>query len=204
MFDAHAHPGTIIRDNALVCSAAIAEHLVLSPYKYKALGTLPGHDPSPDFSIMERAAKDGFHIGEIGLDKRFPDPAEQERIFRTALEIARDYDRFAVIHTVREYERTLSILSDMKIRKFMMHGYTGSFEMAKLFIEQGGIISLSPRGKNAKSFKALLTLPFVTETDMETGMEEEQTLEAWNSYLSEIIGIDIGKRSERIMKEVLS
>ena len=39
---------------------------------------------------------------------------------------------------------------------------------------------------------------------METGEEEMRELMAWNGRLSELTGIDIGARSERMMKEILA
>ena len=204
MFDAHAHPGASIKDNALVCSVSGSEYAALASYKYRAAGTLALSGDSPDFTLMERYASSGFHIGEIGLDRRYPDEDKQEMIFRQALEIARRYDRLAIIHTVREYGKTLSILKEMKIGKFLLHGYTGSADMARLFIRLGGIISLGPGAERTRSFKALLTLPFVTETDMAVGEEEENVLIGWNRKLSLLTGTDTGERSERIMKEVLA
>ena len=127
----------------------------------------------------------------------------QEEIFRTALEIARRYDRLAVIHSVRMNQRVLEIIREMGIHRFLMHGYTGSAEQASAFIREGGIISLSPRAERTRHFKALITLPFVTETDMRTGKEEEAALLAWNERLSALTGIDIAERTERMMKEAL-
>ena len=128
---------------------------------------------------------------------------KQIDIFRTALGIAREYDRIAVIHIVREYQKVYDILKDMGIRRFMVHGYTGSAEMAREYIKLGGIISLGPAAERAKSFPSLLQLPFVTETDMVTGTEEMEALAAWNSRLSALTDADIAARTEKIMMEVL-
>ncbi len=202
MFDAHAHTSKTVTDKAFVCSATTDEYSILKAYRYKAIGALPGICAAPDFSLMDKAAGEGFHIGEIGIDRRYPEYG-QEEIFRTALEIARNHDRIAVIHIVRSYERTLRILKDMSIRRFLIHGFTGSRESAEEFIKAGGIISLPPRLARAKSFPSILSIPFVTETDMPAGADEEKALSEWNALLSEITGKDVEKRSERIMKEVL-
>ena len=127
----------------------------------------------------------------------------QEHIFRKALSIAREYDKIAVIHIVREYGKVLEIIKEMDIHQFMIHGFTGSRETAEEFIRLGGIISLSPRAVNTKHFSSLLTLPFVTETDMLTGEKEMNELEKWNHHLMALTGLDTGKRTEEIMKELL-
>ena len=203
MFDAHAHPGKNYPINALVCSASTADFGKLLPFQYKAIGAIPEGGYDVDFSLMAEAASNGWNIGEIGLDRRFPDIDKQMDIFRTALSIAREYDRIAVIHIVREYQNVYDMLKDMGIRRFIVHGYTGSAEMAKEYIKLGGIISLGPSAEKAKSFPALLSLPFVTETDMMTGSEEVEALAAWNSRLSALTGIDAAARTEKIMMEAL-
>ena len=201
LFDAHAHIGGET-DSAFIATPSTDEMDFAVLYRYKALGIIP-EGREKDIEKLRIAARNGWHIGEIGLDKRFSDLPEQERIFREALRIAREYDRIAVIHIVREYQKVYDMLKDMGIRRFIVHGYTGSAEMAREYIKLGGIISLGPSAEKAKSFPALLSLPFVTETDMMTGDEEAEALAAWNSRLSALTGIDIAARTEKIMMGAL-
>ena len=177
MFDAHAHIGELC-DDAFVCTESTDLIGKARSYRYWALGTIP-EGKEHDISKLYDAAISGGHIGEIGLD------------------------RIAVIHSVRTYGAVYGILSDMRIERFIIHGYTGSVEMARSFIKLGGIISLPPRIAYARSFPAILSLPFVTETDMKTGEDERKALSVWNEKLSVMTGRDIGKESERKMLEVL-
>ena len=201
MFDAHAHIGEIT-ENAFICTESTAFLREAAAFRHWALGTIPGGNES-DMEKLRMAAGMGGHIGEIGLDKRYPGMDGQIRVFREALSIAREMDRIAVIHSVRTYGTVYGILSDMKVRRFIIHGFTGSAEMARAFIGLGGVISISPRMRKAKSFPEMLTLPFVTETDMRTGKEEEAVLGEWNSLLSTLTGVDIAERTERIMEDLL-
>ena len=202
MFDAHAHPGEIC-SNAFVSSASTCEYEILRPFRFKSIGTIAEGGLDPDFTLMEKAAKEGYHIGEIGLDRRWPDMERQVDIFIKALSIAKEYDRVAVLHTVREYGKTLDILRKLQLPRFIVHSFTGSAEIAECFIKLGGIISISPAAEKTKHFHEILKLPFVTETDMRTGKEERGVLLEWNRKLSAVTGIDIGERSERMMMEVL-
>ena len=201
LFDAHAHIGGET-DSAFIATPSTDEMDFAVRYRYKALGIIP-EGREKDLEKLRIAARNGWHIGEIGLDKRFSNLPEQESIFREALRIAREYDRIAVIHIVREYQKVYDMLKDMGIRRFIVHGYTGSAEMAREYIKLGGIISLGPSAEKAKSFPALLSLPFVTETDMMTGDEEAEALAAWNSRLSALTGIDATTHTEKIMMEAL-
>ena len=201
LFDAHAHIGEIT-EQAFIATASTDDMERASAYGYKALGIIP-EGKEKDLDKLEAAAKAGWHIGEIGLDKRFSDIPRQEAIFREALRIAKEYGRIAVIHTVRMYGRTLVILREEGVDKFIMHGFTGSYETALEAIRLGGMISLSPWAEKAKSFDKLITLPFLIETDMQTGKEEMEVLSSWNERLSEKTGIDIGERSWKMLREVL-
>ena len=201
MFDAHAHIGEHT-ENAFVCTESTQFLESARTFRHWALGTIPEGCES-DIEKLYEAAKAGGHIGEIGLDKRYPDEEKQIRIFKDALSVAKECDRIAVIHAVRCYGTVHQILRDMDIDRFIIHGFTGSGEMAKCFIGLGGIISISPRAERAKSFPSLLSLPFVTETDMKTGDDEMAVLSAWNRKLSMITGRDIEKESERRIREML-
>ena len=200
-FDAHAHPGAST-ENAFIATASSDEAGKLTGYRYKALGAIAeGREHS--LRNLENAAEAGFHIGEIGIDSRYPDMEGQMAFFRDALTIAKDYDRIAVIHTVRAYEMTYKTLRTSGISRFIMHGYTGSYEMAKQFISLGGMISIGRRAMRAKSFSKLITLPFLTESDMHAGYEQEMEIRNWNRELSELLGKDISERTWEMLSEWL-
>ncbi len=196
-FDAHAHPG-MPSSCAFVATASTDERKAAEGYRYRALGALPfGHERS--LARLEEAAADGFHIGEIGIDRRYPEPREQEALFREALAIARSYGRIAVIHAVRADGMVYEALRSEGYGRFVIHGYTGSAGMAERFLSLGGMISLSRRAARTKGFRDLLALPFLTETDMPAGPEEERELAAWNGYLSGLIGEDTAERTWRML-----
>lgn len=85
-------------------------------------------------------------IGEIGLDYYYDNsPREkQKEIFRKQLEIAKKRNLPVIIHTREAMQDTFDILSEFKGDiTGVMHCYTGSFEMAKKFINLGFYISIS-------------------------------------------------------------
>lgn len=201
LFDAHAHIG-VQTDSAFIATSSTDEMDFAASYRYKALGIIP-EGREKDIEKLRIAARNGWHIGEIGLDKRYGNLPEQERIFREALRIAKEYGRIAVIHTVREYGRTLEILKDEGIHGFIMHGFTGSYEIACQALSLGGMISLSPNAERAKSFEKLLALPFLIETDMKAGDAQRNALGEWSRKLSGHIGIDTGERCWKMLKDIL-
>ena len=75
--------------------------------------------------------------------------------------------------------------------------------MAKQFISLGGMISIGRRAMRAKSFSKLITLPFLTESDMPAGYEQEMEIRNWNRELSELLGKDISERTWEMLSEWL-
>lgn len=98
-------------------------------------------------------------IGEIGLDYHYEntDKSKQIEIFNRQLEIAEMYNKPVIIHSRDSIGETYNILSKYNL-KGSIHCYSGSLEMAKLFIKLGykigvgGIITF----KNAKNIKEVV------------------------------------------------
>lgn len=107
-----------------------------------------------DFLIENINNKKIVGIGEIGLDYHYEntDKEKQRRIFNKQLEIAEKFNRPVVIHSRDAIQETYDMLSKYNL-KGNIHCFSGSLEMAKLFIRLGykigvgGIITF----KNAKN-----------------------------------------------------
>ncbi len=190
MFDAHAHLG-LPCDNAYVCSSFPGEIPLLGEYRYKAAGFLPPHEG--DVGILEEYAERGWGIGEIGIDRRFPDKEGQIAVFRRALGIAKRHHSLVTVHSVGWTDVTLSLLREIKPERFIVHSFSSSYEVAKEIISLGGTISLSPKSKRCRDFTLLIhKLPFfLTESDMPTGPEEEKILFDFNTELSILLQKDL-------------
>ena len=118
-------------------------------------GTLGFHPTElDDFLIENINNKKIVGIGEIGLDYHYEntDKEKQRRIFNKQLEIAEKFNRPVVIHSRDAIQETYDMLSKYNL-KGSIHCFSGSLEMAKLFIRLGykigvgGIITF----KNAKN-----------------------------------------------------
>ena len=107
-----------------------------------------------DFLIENINNKKIVGIGEIGLDYHYEntDKEKQKRIFNKQLEIAEKFNKPVVIHSRNAIQETYDMLSKYNL-KGSIHCFSGSLEMAKLFIRLGykigvgGIITF----KNAKN-----------------------------------------------------
>ena len=78
-------------------------------------------------------------IGEIGLDyfHNKYSPAEQERVFRAQIVLARELDLPCVIHSRDSAEDTLRILLDEKVTRAVFHCYSYDLAFARRLWEKG-------------------------------------------------------------------
>ena len=77
-------------------------------------------------------------IGEIGLDYHYEDTDKemQRMVFNRQLEIAEKFNKPVVVHSRDSIGKTYNILSKYNL-KGSIHCFSGSLEMAKLFIKLG-------------------------------------------------------------------
>ncbi|MEO0337385.1 MAG: TatD family hydrolase [Pseudomonadota bacterium] len=126
---------------------------------------------------MDRDQSMYSFVGEIGLDKSVESEASpwelQERVFKAMLEKAAAYDKPLVLHVVSAHERALQILAEHgKKWRGVVHGFSGSVELALRYVAMGLKISVGPnvRNENFKKLRQTLARPeihphLVFETD---------------------------------------
>ena len=113
------------------------------------------------FSFLEEniSNKKIVGIGEIGLDYHYENTNKEKQIyvFKRQLDIAKKYNKPIVVHSRDSIGETYNILKEYNLRG-SIHCFSGSVEMAKLFIKLGyklgigGIITY----KNAKNIKEVV------------------------------------------------
>lgn len=111
-------------------------------------------------------------IGEIGLDYHYEcDKELQKKIFIKQLDIAKKHKKTAVIHSRDSINDTYNILNNYKDIKFVIHCYSSSLEMARLFLKFncmlgiGGVLTFS-NSKNLKNVVEEISLEnLLLETD---------------------------------------
>ena len=91
-----------------------------------------------DLEILIKTNKKIVGIGEIGLDYYHNDmnKEKQKEFFEKQLDLAEKYDLPVVIHSRDSIQDVYDILKTHKCRG-VIHCFSGSIEMAKLFIDLG-------------------------------------------------------------------
>ena len=110
-------------------------------------------------------------VGEIGLDYHYDiDRDKQKELFERQLKIAQKHNKPVIVHSRDCIQKTYDILKMYNIRG-IMHCYSGSVEMAKLFtklgflIGIGGIVTFKNAKKVVEVIKKIPLEYIVLETD---------------------------------------
>ena len=94
-----------------------------------------------DLEEMEKALDSDriLAIGEIGLDYHYGKENKdlQKELFIKQLEIAKKYKKPVVIHSRDATQDTIDILKKYPMVKGVIHSFSGSLEVAKIYINMG-------------------------------------------------------------------
>lgn len=112
-------------------------------------------------------------LGEIGLDAMIDTPlTTQIALFETQLILAKQYQLPVILHSRRTHETLYKILKHIDLpAKGTIHGFAGSYEQAKRFIDLGfhigvgGVITYPRAQKTRETIKKLPLSSLLLETD---------------------------------------
>lgn len=134
------------------------------PFIYGAVGIHPSDCGGLDHSFIEEIRKESRRdkivaIGEIGLDYYWKDVEKevQKWWFEAQMQLAREEKLPIVVHSREAAQDTLEMMRDSKAEEIggVLHCYSYSKEMAKLFLDMGFYIGIGGvvTFKNAKKLK---------------------------------------------------
>lgn len=119
-------------------------------------------------------------IGEIGLDNvKNIDFSLQKEVFTAQLKIASIFKRPVILHCVKAYEQMLNILSQYRLKTFLLHGYNGSESYTEHFTKINGYFSINTKilkENNSKAIKVLKSIP-INKLLLETDASDIQSLD---------------------------
>ncbi len=111
-------------------------------------------------------------IGEIGLDKTKQNFDIQEKNFIAQLDLAQSLNKPVVIHSVRTYDKILSLRKKYKLTPWAIHGFNGNKNTALQLISKDIFLSfghnlLHPSQKLLQAFVSTPTNKIFLETDIQ-------------------------------------
>jgi len=121
-------------------------------------------------SLVEKNKKNILAIGEIGLDKLEKADFElQKKVFIKQLDLARELNIPAIVHTRKAEKEVIEILENYNQQKIILHCFSGNFKLVKRAIDLGFYFSIPTNIVRAEHFQKLaLEIPrdkILTETD---------------------------------------
>ena len=127
-------------------------------------------------------------VGEIGLDRWIEghDIDDQESVFHSQLEIARELNRPATIHCLKAWGRLMDVLRSARIpeRGFLLHSYGGPSELIHELSELGARFSISGYFAHARKTKQreVLRRVSIDRLLLETDAPDMQPPDEWNRF----------------------
>ena len=132
-------------------------------------------DVDAEVEWIDQMCADGkvVAVGECGLDAYYcTDPAqlaEQERVLRKLIAVAKKHDLPLILHTRKAELRTFEILQEMEVTKADFHCFCGKWKLGKRIAEAGYYLSIPSAVNRNEQFKKLVKeVPLeqlLTETD---------------------------------------
>ncbi|MBS3117583.1 TatD family hydrolase [Candidatus Woesearchaeota archaeon] len=96
------------------------------------------------FAQIKINAKKIIAIGEIGLDYAYDkeNQENQKRLFRNLLHIAKEYDLPVIVHSRKAEMQAIDVLEEEKMKKVVMHCFSGSMKLVKRIEDNGWYVSI--------------------------------------------------------------
>ena len=148
------------------------------PYFYASVGVHPHEVENMTENDLEELETLSKHpkvvaIGEIGLDFYYDlSPRDKQRYwFKRQLNLAEQLDMPIIVHSRDAAQECFDIIKSSKVRKGVIHCYSGSAQMAKDYIEMGfylGIGGSLTFKNNKKTVEVVQQIPIdkiLIETD---------------------------------------
>ena len=193
------------------------------PSIYGALGIHPENVQdfkSEDLTFLEKALqnKKVIAIGEIGLDYHYgkEDKERQQKLFESQLCLAEKYHLPVVIHSRDATQDTVDILKKYPLVKGVIHSFSGSLEVAKIYIKMGyklginGVVTF--KNSHLKELLPYIKNDIILETDSpyltphpyRGTRNEPKYVKNIAEFVSEYLNISIEALSEITNKNILS
>jgi TatD DNase family protein len=152
------------------------------------VGRLQAEQIELALKFIEENIAEAIGIGEVGLDydkrvAKVSSKEQQKDIFRSLLEIAREYKKPVIIHSRYAWKDAFDMVKKAKVTEVIFHWYTGFSSVLRNIIEEGYFISATPAAEyhyeHQRAIKEMPLPNLLLETDCPVlyGREERYSSE---------------------------
>jgi len=135
-------------------------------YKYKPFNI------DEEIEFIKQNKDNIIAIGEIGLDyvaSNDKEKSEQKQLFQRMLTLAETIKKPVIIHSRKAEAEVVDIIETSKLKKIVMHCFSGKFKLVKRIADKGWFFSIPTNIVRAQNFqKMAMEVPLsqiLTETD---------------------------------------
>jgi len=173
-------------------------------FVYPALGLHPwevGRMNASDIDANLRLIEDNIlpvvAIGEIGLDyhkkvKALANKERQKEACKTMLELARRYEKPAIIHSRYAWKDSFDLAKEVGVEKAVFHWYTGIFSVLREIIAAGFFVSATPateyHEEHRRAIKEAPMEKLILETDSPVYYGRETRYQSRPSDITRALG----------------
>ncbi len=180
------------------------------------LRKIPVFDVDEELDWIRMHADKCVAIGEIGLDFKVVKELdnvdeirrEQERVFRKVLKLAKELKKTVVIHSRGAEQRCIEILEEMKMKRVVMHCFSGKKSLIRRCVENDWSFSVPAVITRLEHFKMLVKMVpldnLLTETDspylspVVGERNEPANVEVTLGIISEIKGLGVKEVADKV------
>src|SRR3989338_2433650 len=126
-------------------------------------------DIDGEIKFIGKNKKNIAAIGEVGLDySDFDDKAEQKKQFEKMIALAERTSKPIIIHSRKAEEDAIEMLQSSKLKKIIMHCFTGRKHLVKKIIDNGWFLTAPTCITRASQFQENVNLCPITQLFCET------------------------------------
>jgi len=151
--------------------------LALGVYPIDAL-SLSDKEIDSKIDFIRKNAKKIVAIGEVGLDfHEDKDKSEEEKKkgrekqiknFKKFIELSKELDKPIIVHSRKAEKETAEILEEMKIKKAIMHCFSGNFKLVQRIIDNKWFLTIPTSVTRSEHFQKVATITPIEQLFCET------------------------------------
>ena len=166
-FSAILNSGTSLESNKITLELAKKYNLIKP-----SLGIYPTEvkDINKEIEFIEKHKKEIYAVGEVGLDfKEAKNFEEQKKNFLKIIDLAEKINKPIIIHSRKGEKEVLDLLETSKLKKVILHCFSGNMKLVQRAIDLGYSFSIPPVIVRLEHFQKVVelspTTKLLTESD---------------------------------------
>jgi len=133
------------------------------PFEQKSI------DINEEIKFIEKNKNKIAAVGEVGLDyKIIKDSKEQKSLFQKMIDLAEKINKPIIVHSRKAEADCIDVLQSSKLKKIIMHCFTGKKSLVKKIIDNGWFLTAPTNIIRSAQFQDNVKITPITQLFVET------------------------------------